>query len=499
MLGKKSFEDRSVLVSLEALVPQDDFLRQVDRVVDFSFVPSLVEHLYSPIGRPSIDPIVVVKMLLIGFLYGIVSERRLLREIQVNLSYRLFADYNLDERLPDHSSLTKIRARLGTETFQAIFDVIVRKCIQAGLVRGEHLSFDATLVAADASLSSMTPRMNVAQFTKEVFENNPVESESSGTADARTEGPHREPPRQDPDLHLILPETPERKRGKRGHPLSNATHVSQTDPDARLGKDKDSMMTLLCYKDNLSTDSANRIILDCVAITGCEDEATDVWDRLLRISYKFGILPKEVSADVKYGTEKNLMDLEDHGIDAFIPVRKSGENTITGLYCLDKFTYDEKKDVMICPAGHEIQPRPYLVRDRYRQFIADKATCMACPQRDLCTRIGKNRPTGRCLNVSINRRYTENAKQRVKTPRGRRAHIIRKTRVETIFGEGKTFHGLRRAKWRGLMKVQMQFLLTATAQNIKRLVQVLANRKKAAQSAAASAVAIPNLFPDLVP
>jgi transposase len=484
MLGHKSFEDRPVFVSLESLVPKEDFLRKVDQVVDFSFIPGLVAELYSGIGRPSIDPIVVTKVLLVGFLYGIVSERRLMRDIQVNLSYRLFVGYNLDERLPDHSSLSKIRVRFGRETFQAIFDDIVRQCIQAGLVSGEHLSFDATLVAADASLSSMIPRMNVAQFTEEVFDNNTVECESSDTIDEETKSVHPGSQQDSSSLNAIHSETA-KKKTKRGHPLSNATHVSQTDPDATLSKDRNSMMTLLSYKDNISTDSANRIVLDCVAITGCQDEATDVLDRLFRIHYKFGISPKEVSADMKYGTEKNFVGLEDHRMDAFIPVRKSGENTITGLYSLDKFTYDRKKDVMICPAGQEILPRPYLFQGKYRHFVADKDTCMACPQRDLCTRIGDRRKTGRSLSVSVNRDYTERAKQRMKTPRGKRAHNIRKTRVETIFGEGKTLHGLRRAKWRGIEKVHVQFLLTATAQNIKRMVKVLMKRKKAAQAAVA--------------
>ena len=479
MLGKKSFENKPVEVCLEDLVPKDDFLRQVAKIVDFSFIPPLVADRYSSIGRRSIDPIVVIKILLIGFFYGISSERRLMREIQVNLSYRLFIGYNLHEQLPDHSSLTKIRDRFSRQIFQEIFDRIVEQCIQHGLVKGEHISFDATLVPADASLSSMKLRLNVAHFADEVFDKNPVEDEPSTNP---------EPEDQDdgPELTLVEPDITEQSQGKkrRGSPLKNATHVSQTDPDATISKSKTSMMTLLSYKDNVSVDSENRIILDCVAITGAEDEAVDLLDRLLRIENRFGLAFKELSADTKFGTEKNFKGLEELGVEGFIPIRKSGENTATGLYPLDKFKYDEEKDILICPAGQQLAPKPYLIQERFRLFLADRDTCLLCPQRDRCTRIGPRRKTGRAVCISINKAYVDRAKARVKTARGRRAHVIRKTRPETIFGEAKTLHGLSRAKWRGLAKVHIQFLMTATAQNIKRMVQILTARRKAAIAAA---------------
>jgi transposase len=482
MLGRKTFENKPVMICLEDLVPKDDFLRQVTEIIDFSFIPPLVADCYSQIGRRSIDPIVVIKILLIGFFCRITSERRLMREIQVNLSYRLFVGYNLDEQLPDHSSLTKIRDRFGRQIFQEIFDHIVEQCIQHGLVKGEHISFDATLVPADASLSSMKPRLNVVHFTNEIFDKNSPEDDLA----------EPEPENQDnrPELTLIKPNTTEEKqrKKKRGHPLKNATHVSQTDADATISKSKTSMMTLLSYKDNISVDSANRIIMDCMAITGANDEAIDLLDRFLRIKYRFGLSFKELSADTKFGTEKNFKGLEDLGVEGFIPIRKSGENTTTGLYPLDKFKYDEEQDVLICPAGQQLVPKPYLIQERFRLFLADRDTCLSCSQREQCTRIGQRRPTGRAVCISVNKACIERAKIRVKTAKGRRANIIRKTRVETIFGEAKSFHGLSRAKWRGLAKVHIQFLMTATAQNIKRMVQVLTLRRKAANTAVAQSL-----------
>ena len=481
MLGRKSFDNKPIFISLEDYVPKDNFLRRLEKAVDLSFIPDLVKGLYSRIGRPSIDPIVFFKISLIGFLYGITSDRQLMKDIHLNLGFRLFVGYNLDEDLPDHSTLSKTRNRFGLEVFQEIFDQIVYQCINAGLVGGEHLSFDATLVAADASMSSMTPRMSVAEFTKEVFENNPVNDESNDIDNNKNSSV---PQQHNPTVKLAEPDESSKKNKKKTNPLSNATHVSKTDPDATLSKDRNSMMTKLSYKDNVSVDSKHRIITDCVAITGSEDEAIGVLDRLLRIKYKFGISPKEVSADKKYGTEKNLKGFEDSDVEAFIPIRKHGENTATGLYTLADFTYDEINDVMICPAGQKLSPASFLFEGRYRLFRAKKKICLSCPQKDQCTKIGEKRPTGRTLCVSIHRDCIERTKQRLKTAKGRKANNIRKTRVETIFGEGKNLHCLRRAKWRGLTKVHIQFLMIGMTQNIKRMVQILMPKHKAVNSAA---------------
>jgi len=479
MLGRKQFEDRLVTVTLEALVPEDDFLRRVERVVDFSFIVPLVIFRYSRRGRRSIDPVVVIKILLIGYFYGLTSERRLMREIQVNLSYRRFVGYHLDEAIPDHSTLTKVRARLGQIIFQQIFDDIVRQCIRAGLVKGKHLSFDCTLVEADASLASMVPRMTVLEFTKEVFETNPAEAPP--VKEVRTEAAP-----QQATLKLLPPPADDGAiKRKRSPPLSNDTHVSETDPDAALGKARTCDMSRLCYKDDIAVDSEHRIILSCHALSGNKDESEQLPRHLSEIKSRFGITPVEVSADTKYGTERNYKETEDQGIEAFIPIRKSGENTVTGLFAMDKFAYDETTDIVTCPAGQTLRPQPNLVENKYRLFCAERATCERCPLRAKCTKLGKTRRIGRTISISVNKAYVDRAKERNRTAKGRRAYAIRKTRPETLFGEGKTIHGLRRARWRGLANVHIQFLLTAMAQNIKRMVVLLAGGCRAVVEAAA--------------
>jgi transposase len=149
--------DRLVLVSLESAVPQHHFYRHLERVLDLSFVRDLVADRYAAGGRPSVDPVVFFKLQLMMFFAGIRSERQLLEQASYNLAMRWYAGYNLDEPLPDHSSLSKIRARLGLPAFRRFFDVIVEQCVAAGLVWGKEMVFDATKVRANASMESLKP------------------------------------------------------------------------------------------------------------------------------------------------------------------------------------------------------------------------------------------------------------------------------------------------------------------------------------------------------
>ena len=159
MLGHKAREFKQhKSISLEDLVPDDNFYRQVQRSLDLSFVRELVDEFYASIGRPSIDPVVFFKLQLIAFFEGIRSERQLMDTVNLNLAHRWFIGYDLDEPVPDHSSLSKIRERIGLEVFQQFFEQIVELCIEAGLVWGEELYFDSTKVQANASINNMIDR-----------------------------------------------------------------------------------------------------------------------------------------------------------------------------------------------------------------------------------------------------------------------------------------------------------------------------------------------------
>src|SRR5258707_5378273 len=173
MLGHKAREFKQhKSISLEDLVPDDNFYRPVERSIDLSFVRDLADEFYSSMGRPSVDPVVFFKLQLIAFFEGIHSERKLMEMVNLNLAHRWFIGYDLDEPVPDHSSLSKIRERFGLEVFQQFFEHIVELCIQAGLVWGEELYFDSTKVQANANVNQMLDRAKyeTEQHLNELFE-----------------------------------------------------------------------------------------------------------------------------------------------------------------------------------------------------------------------------------------------------------------------------------------------------------------------------------------
>ena len=458
MMGEKGTKGPMFCyVTLEQLVPQDHFLRSILDVVDFSFIRGKVKHLYSHTGQPSVDPVVLIKIMLIGYLYDITSERRLMQEIQVNLAYRYFIGYELEETIPDHSTLSKNRnQRFKDSTFQKIFDEIVSQCKAYGLIEGDEIAFDSTAVQANASLSSLEPRkveLRPDEYIKKVAQENPVEDDEDQK------------------------ETSKSKDSKKKVKLTNKDHVSKTDPDCAITK-KPGKGVMLAYSNHLGVDTKERIIVGVVATPSDVSDDKLLIPMLERASEKFGIEPKRIIADTKYGTAANFKELDDMGAEAFIPVQKYKNKK--GLFDQDDFSFYPKEDVFICPEGKRLEFFRYGKTKDTRRYRAEKSDCLSCPQRCKCT-TSKN---GRMVDRNIHQDLMDKAKARMKTPRGKRAAKRRMTTSETINAEAKTCHGLTRCRYRGQDNAQKQFLMTALTQNIKRMVQaVLRQRAKAEEMA----------------
>ena len=203
--------------SLDGLVPEDDPFRRLDALLDFSWLRRETQHLYGSTGRPSIDPVVIAKLLLIAYLQGITSERELMRQVQVNLSFRRFLHYRLSEALPDHSCLTRSRQRLGETTIRRIFEHVLQLCLDAGLIGGELQTVDSTFVQANASLASLRPRLvevEAQRFARQLFRLNPgPEDDHDEDEGASGSGTRR-----------------------RGGLRRNDVYMSKTDPDAGIDR-----------------------------------------------------------------------------------------------------------------------------------------------------------------------------------------------------------------------------------------------------------------------
>ena len=494
MLGppKARCLDRPTLVSLEALVPQDHFYRSLEATLDLSCVRDWVADCYAAGGRPSIDPVVFFKLQLIMFFEGIRSERHLLELASLNLAHRRYLGYPLDEPLPDHSSLTKIRQRLGVPIFRRFFEHVVQRCSDAGLVWGKELFFDATRVRANASLDSLVPRL------KEVVDGHLVDLFGPG-ADSRpaTDGPSAapaEPPA--PVAENVIPwPRPEAEAGALAEPPTEAEPsapasarwdlletcrldperpsspgyerkgdwvISTTDPDAAPMKTLGERAAL-GYHDHYVVDGGkHRVILHALVTPADVMENEPMLDQLRRVIFRWQVQPERVVADTTYGTVENIRQLEAMGIRAYVPLPDFDGRT--PFFGKGRFTYDAEHDEYRCPAGQSLRRRKAKYTEGVVVYQAEAPTCNACPLKAQCTASDRGR--------QVRRAFDEDCLDRVRadhaTPAYQKAMRKRQVWVEPLFGEAKQWHGLRQFRLRGLKQVNMEGLLVAAGQNLKR-------------------------------
>jgi transposase len=436
MIGRQDRwqEDLFVAGPLSSLIPQDHILKQVDKVLDLSWLRSEVKDLYCcDNGRPGIDPEASVRLMLAGFFQGIVHDRKLMREAQVNLAIRWFAGYRLSENLPDHSSLTKIRQRWGDERFKKIFQKTVQGCIDAGLVNGETVHIDATLIRADVSWESMS-----TDHADAVIEQNVDDGD-------KPKGPGR-------------PRTKAQKPKKR----------SKTDPDATLTTSQGTFRMEPFYKQHAAVDDTCGVIVDVDVTTGEQSEGSQLGEQIERIENNTGKKIKTLSADSGYAHGKNYELLEDKGIDAIIPPQR--QNHKSQYLPLRRFKYDAENKIVKCPRGKILTRRTQNRQGWY--YRARAKDCRNCRLRKHCV----NETSGsRTVLICTGYEAHLRARRRHRQPDDKfvETYTRHRWRVEGMHGEAKTQHGLRRAVRRGLSNVAIQAYLTAAVINLKRLVAFL--------------------------
>lgn len=464
MLGEnRRSEAMFYYVRMEEMVPENHLLRLVDKHIDLNFIRDKVKHLYSHTGRPSIDPEVLLRMLLIGYLYGITSERRLCEELKMHIGYRWFVGLNLEDKVPDHSTFSKNRHERFTENniFQKIFDEIVNQCIAKGILTGKHLTVDSTHIRANASFRSMEPivvEMKAKEYIEKLENENPVEDK---------------------------PWEPGEDYPHRGQKIRNKTHRSKTDPDARLARKSFQAGTNLSYAATYVMDNRSRVIIG--ADVGGPDLRTDsekALEQIRRIKWKYKIRPDSLGADKGYATGEFINNLIHENIQPHIPILDYQKHNHKGIYARGEFKYDKTKDIFICPEGKELTYWGIHRRSRQYVYRARTKDCKICEKKEECTK-DKARSVGHHIyETSIDR-----ARQLNKTTEYRISQRMRK-RIEELFGEAKEFMGMRKMKFRRLKFVKEQILMTAAAQNIKRMIKLLSKKgpEKEALSAKQSSI-----------
>ena len=482
MLGplKHRSLDHPVTVSLEALVPKDDFYRHLDRLLDLSFVRELVGDTYAEVGRPSIDPVIFFKLHLIMFFEGIRSERQLMRVVPDRLSLRWYLGYDFGEAIPDHSSLTRLRDRYGVEVFRRFFEAIVEKCQQAGLVWGKELYFDATQVDANAALSSARPRFAVEAHLKQVFASADDDKPPPPSDGPPPSGPVRLPElsaqnatgeptegEAQPRGWLSRWGQPDRSIRRGDYHRKTNYRASPTDPDAALMRHPHGGAHFGYHDHYLVDGGKSRIILGLLVTPADVMENQPMLDLLWHARFRWRIRPKQVTGDTKYGTAENIVAIEDAAIRAYLPLTDFDQRT--PFFGQKDFTYDAERDCLVCPQRAVLSFQKNKHKASARAYQAPAATCNACPLKPRCTESRNGRQTRR----SVYEAYLERVRSYHLTEPYRRAIRKREVWMEPLFAEAKDWHGLRRFRLRGLPKVNIEALLVAAGQNLKRLLSAL--------------------------
>ena len=400
---------------------------------------------------------VFFKLYLVMFFEGLRSERQLLALAADRLSVRWYLGYGLDEALPDASGFTRIRQRLGLDIFRRFFEHVVDLCQDAGLVWGKELLADATRVPGNAAMDSLVPRL------REVVDDHLValfagDAAPDSVDDAAPDDPGRW------DLLEACRLNPHRPPSGPYRRLSTRK-ISRTDPDAAAMSMRDGR-TVLGYQDHYLVDGGKaRIILHCLVTPGDVAENQVLLDQFRRTLFRRKLRPERLVADAKYATGANIRALEEQGVRAYMPLPEWDKSS--PYYHHAAFTYDSGHDVYRCPQGQTLK-REWIDDPGERTiYRARAASCNSCPLKSECTRSNQGRLVSRSFHVE----YLDRVRGYRGTPAYEKALRKRNVWVEPLFAEAKQWHGLGRFKRRGLINVNIEALLVATGQNLKRWLQ----------------------------
>jgi transposase len=429
--------------ALYSHIPKKHFYEQLDGVLDLSFVYELTSPLYAArMGRPSLDPVIFVKCMLVGFFENIIYDTELEFRLADSLMFRKFLGYELDERTPDESTLRKTRQKMPVEVFTAVFDYVLDVCQHHNLLRGRALGTDGTLVDANASMDSLRHKELGCSYEEYMLALRRQDDPDATRDDAV--------------------QADKRRKGK----ASNWEWESATDPESRVMQHADGH-THLSYKVDATVDLETGVIVSAGADLANVSDQADCLERVdeaKAVLEERGLSPITVVADKGHHSGENLAGIEERGLIGLIssPNQKRGKPG----FRREDFRYDAQSDTLICPAG-QILTRLSNKGKTARHYKARGGVCKSCPNFNICT---KN-PRGRVVTISVYEDIVRANRERVHSEEARPLMQIRRQRGEAPFGYFKQFGGLRRFAGRGLAYATKKTLIAAVGWNLLILVK----------------------------
>lgn len=411
-------------VNLGKLIPEDDPLRKINRVLKLDFVREEVAGFYGRNGNESVDPVIIVKLMLLLFLDDVASERELMRVTAMRIDYRWFLGYDLTDSVPHHSVLSKARSKWGVEAFQRLFERVVTQCVEAGLVDAGKIHLDSSLVDANAALKT------VRKFSAE-------------------------------EIAAVCAKTAERlnepKEGWR----------STTDPQAAVVR-QGNKASRPRYKTHRAVEDKSGVVTAVETTSGNVDEGKRMMALVEQHRQTTGASADTVIADCKYGTVANFVAAQQQGLTTHMADLAQSQNPhreLEEVFPPEAFEYEEKTDTYVCPANQRLTRRKYHEVRHYWEYAADRKVCAGCRLRSACTR----NKMGRTINRHEQQPLLDKGRQQSFSEE---AHANRKRRqywMEGNFADAANNHGFKRSRWRGLWKQAIQDLLIATCQNLRKL------------------------------
>jgi len=439
MQGRKDYQEKLFLnFQLSERVPQDNFYRKLKANLDLSYLRKATQSYYGQEGQKSIDPIVFFKLMLIGYLENIVSDRKIIEQASLRMDMLYFLGYDIDEPLPWHSTLSRTRQLYGEELFLEVFRQVLRMCIDKGMVDGHRQAVDSAYIKSNASMESLVEKRlleDTNNYYQELTEN---EEEKQ--------------------------ETPKKQR-KRGTKISNSDFISTTDPEARISKKKHQSLQLN-YSGQISVDTASHVI--CGAMADFADKRDSqslptIVGQTIETLQVEGISVEEVLADTNYSSGETYRFLEDKNITAYIPVHSSYQPEKIG------FTYNKQEDCYICSQGVRL-PFKGLDTKKNRSTLSKKyraATqdCKHCPLKETCCKKARYKQ----ITHTIDKPYYDKAYKLLNTGQAKQKMRLRNSTAEPVWGTLLHFRGMKKVYTKGNDLANKQLLMAAAAYNLKKL------------------------------
>jgi transposase len=457
MMGRRESGQEQFFYSfdLDKVVPPDHLVRQIDGLLDLSWVHKELAPYYSHTGRPSVDPVLMIRMLIVGYVFAIRSERRICTEVQVNLAYRWFCKLGIEDSIPDHSVFCRARHERFRESdaLRRVFESVVAMCIAAGLVGGEAFSVDASLIKADVDEKKRVSGNQPIAWPKAQEASRAVREYLAALDAARAD--EKESDRDDGG-----------SSGDAGGRAKSPKEVSLTDPQAtwvtRPGVDP-----FFAYDANYLIDNKAGIIIDAEGTRANRTVEISVAQTMVeRVSRCFDLWPQRLAGDAVYGAVRLLKWLVDRKITPHVPVwDKSARHD--GTFNRSDFVFDRERNVYTCPGGAELTSTGNIDQGHIVYYRASKNDCSVCSLKPKCTT---------AVARKITRDLDEDARDHVRalanTEAFQQSRRERK-KIEMRFAHMKRILRLDRLRLRGLSGARDEVLLTATAQNLRRLAKLL--------------------------